>query len=146
MQNLYFLDTNVNVNNVKIYEDFSCGFSKDKNCTLISQLHRMMSYLYKCFPSFQTITNMKMGFLEDGGSSRIVCLIKNFTESMEKVFTRRHKTINIVGPDRPCSGRNLSPSLFIWSPYIFPSCIKQNLIRLSHIDCPNFGHPQGLKF
>ena len=41
---------------------------------------------------------------------------------MEEVFTRRHKIINIVGPDRLSSGRNLSPGLFIWPPYIFPSC------------------------
>ena len=40
---------------------------------------------------------------------------------MEEVFTRRHKTINIAGPDRLSSGRNLSPGLFIWPPYIFPS-------------------------
>jgi len=30
-----------------------------------------------------------------------------------EVFTRRHKTINIAGPDRLRSGRNLSPGLFI---------------------------------
>ena len=44
---------------------------------------------------------------------------------MEEVFTRRHKTINIAGPDRLSSGRNLSPGLFIWSPYIFPSFSPQ---------------------
>ena len=31
---------------------------------------------------------------------------------MEEVFTRRHKTTNIVGPDRLSSGRKLSPGLF----------------------------------
>ena len=41
---------------------------------------------------------------------------------MEEVFTRRHKTTNIAGPDRLRSGRKLSPGLFIWPPYIFPSC------------------------
>ena len=40
---------------------------------------------------------------------------------MEEVFTRKHKTINIVGPDRLSQGRNLSPCLFIWPPHIFPS-------------------------
>ena len=46
---------------------------------------------------------------------------------MEEVFTWRHKTTNIVGPDRLSSGRKLSPGLFIWSPYIFPSWCDLNI-------------------
>ena len=37
----------------------------------------------------------------------------NLVLPMEEVFARRHKKTNIAGPDRLCSGRNLSPGLFI---------------------------------